>query len=143
MFSGRYVIVCGAITASLLAGCATTQTGGPAVDSGAVVVKTRDVRAAVVFGDSDRRMIRDYYRGSHKALPPGLAKKSPSHPGLRHHIEKFGRMPPGIGGNRLPLELERRLRSLPDGYVRLLVDGDVLLMNERTRYVLDMIFDVQ
>lgn len=143
MFARIYVVSV-LLLSLMLAGCATTQTGGPTVDSGAVIVAGEDFKAAIVFGDSDRRKIRDYYRGQYKAkpLPPGLAKKHPSHPGLRNHLEKYGQLPPGIETHRLPIDLERTLRRLPDGYLRVRVGGDILLMNERTRYVLDMIFDV-
>ena len=144
MFSRIYMICC-VVLSILIAGCATTQTGSPTIDSGAVIVETEDFRAAIVFGDSDRRKIRHYYKNRYKktkALPPGLAKKHESHPGLRNHIRKYRDLPPGIQGKRLPVDLERTLQSIPEGNVRIRVGGDIMLMNERTRYVLDVIFDV-
>lgn len=142
MFSKK-IVISGIVLSALIAGCATTQTGGPTLDRGAVIVESEDIRAAIVFSDRDRRHIRDYYKSyKHKALPPGLAKKHELPPGLRKHIEKYGKLPPGIESRRLPDDLERTLRRLPAGYIRVQVGGDVLLMNERTRYVLDMIWDV-
>ncbi|MEN8232725.1 MAG: hypothetical protein ABFR35_08610 [Thermodesulfobacteriota bacterium] len=139
MFIRTYMICC-VVLSALLAGCATT----PTVDSGAVVVESEDFRAAIVFNDSDRRKIKRYYKNKYrrKKLPPGLAKKHKSHPGLRRHIEKNRELPPDIQGRRLPLDLERKLSHLPPDYVRLSVGGDILLMHGRTRYVLDVLFDV-
>ena len=45
-------------------------------------------------------------------------------------------------GSRLPADLERTLRRLPEDYVRISVGGDILLMNKKTRYVFDVVFDV-
>ena len=128
------------VVSAFMAGCVTA----PTVDSGAVVVESEDFRAAIVFSDSDRRKIKHYYDKKHKSktLPPGLAKKNESHPGLRKHIEKYRELPPGIEGKKLPLELEKTLSHLPPDYIRVQVGGDFLLMHERTRYVLDVVFDV-
>ena len=143
MFSRIYMICC-VVFSVLIAGCATTPTGSPTIDSGAVVVETEDFRAAIVFSDNDRAKIKNYYKSKYKtkAMPPGLAKKHELPPGLRKHIEKYGELPPGLEGRRLPIDLERTLSPLPAGYVRLSIGGDILLMNERTRYVLDVVFDV-
>jgi len=143
MFSRRYMICCVALSA-LIAGCVTTPGGSPTVDSGAVVVESEDFRAAIVFGDNDRREIRHYYKSKYKskALPPGLTKKHELHPGLRNHIQKYRELPPGIEGKKLPMDLERILRPIPEGNVRIRIGGDILLVNERTRYILDVMFDV-
>ena len=129
------------VVSVLMAGCATT----PTVDSGSVVVESEDFRAAIIFNDADRRKINQYFDKKHKSktLPPGLAKKDELPPGLRQHIEKYRELPPGIEGRKLPLELERKLSHLPPDYIRLQVEGDILLVHGRTRYVLDVIFDVE
>lgn len=119
-------------------------TGRSRVDSTTVAVENRDMRAVLVFSDSDRTKIRHYYTGGRKtgSLPPGLAKKKDLPPGLEKHIEKYGELPPGLRGNRLPPELDRTLSRLPDGYVRLKVGTDVVLMNEKTRMIFDVVWDV-
>jgi len=119
--------------------------GGPRENSGAVVMEGDAFKAAVVFSDSDRAKIRRYYRSRHndKKLPPGLAKKGASHPGLRNYIRKNRMLPPDIPGERLPSDLERTLSRLPSDYVRLRVGGDVVLMHEKTRYVLDVLVDLE
>lgn len=144
MMCSKNCSFCFIATLLFMAGCAPTQTGGPIVDSGAVIVESRDVKAAIVFNDSDRRYIRDYYRSGHKnkKLPPGLAKKQELPPGLRKHIENYGQLPQGIEGRMLPDDLERNLQPLPAGFVRLQVGGDVLLMNEKSRFVVDAVWDV-
>jgi len=143
MISRKHMVF-GVALSVLMAGCVTTPAGSPTIDSGAVVVESEDLRAAVIFGYGDRSRIRHYYKSKHKAkkLPPGLAKKHKSHPGLRKHIEKYGNLPSDIKGSRIPVDLERTLRHLPEDYVRIRVGGDLLLMNKKTRYVFDVVFDV-
>jgi hypothetical protein len=139
MFIRTYMICC-VVLSALLAGCATT----PTVDSGEIAVETEDMRAVVLFSDSDRGKIRNYYRNVKKGkrIPPGLAKKQELPPGLQKHIERNGKLPPGLEGRRLPQDLEGTLPHLPAGFVRLQVGGDIVLLNEKTRVVLDVIWDV-
>jgi hypothetical protein len=77
-----------------------------------------------------------------KNCPQACQRKRNYPPGLRKYIEKDGHLPPGIEGRRLPDVLERTLQRLPTGYVRLQVGGDVILMNEKSRYVLDIFWEV-
>ena len=125
---------------ALMAGCATT----PTVDSGTVAIENKGMSAVIVFSDNDRGKIRNYYKNikKTKTMPPGLAKKQELPPGLQKHIARYGELPPGLEGRRLPLDLEGGLSRLPAGYVRLRVGGDVVLMNEKTRVVLDVVWDV-
>ncbi len=124
----------------------------PAVHGhGSVVVRDGPVSVAVVFSDHDRRYINNYYheryqeRHRHKkkgkgrkGLPPGLAKRQHLPPGLA----KRDRLPPGLSGERLPRELERKLSRLPEGVVRVRIGTDIVLMDGRTRVVLDMVKDI-
>ena len=73
-----------------------------------------------------------------KRVPPGLAKKNKLPPGLA----KRDRLPPGLQGRYLPDDLERRLRRLPDKYVRVKVGTDIVLMDRNTRVVFDIIYGV-
>jgi hypothetical protein len=114
-----------------IGGCAT---------SGAVVVEDENSRVEVVFSERDRYLIRDYYGRRH--LPPGLAKRSSLPPGLQKQVERRGQLPPGLRGDRLPDELEAQLSQLPEGYVRLRVGVDVVLMNTRTRVIMDVMKDI-
>jgi hypothetical protein len=82
----------------------------------------RDSRGGVrvVFSMHDRDIIRDYYRDQNSNLPPGLAKRNGNlPPGLQKHLERDGTLPPGLQKRvqPFPVDLERRLPRLPEGYV--------------------------
>lgn len=51
-------------------------------------------------------------------------------------------LPPGLSYRYLPVVLERRLSRLPDGYVRVIVDTDIYIMNTRTRVIFDILPDI-
>jgi hypothetical protein len=106
---------------------------------GDVRVHDRDYDVRVVFSDHDRGLIRDYYRGYYKGLPPGLAKKGKVPPGHAKKLYLHQPLPPGLEWRHLPDDLERRLSRLPDGYVRVTVGADVAIMRTHTRVVLDLI----
>ncbi|MBW2521217.1 MAG: hypothetical protein JRD64_00840 [Deltaproteobacteria bacterium] len=116
----------------------------PKVESGSVVIAGDDVRAAMVFSAADREKIVRYYKGSGKSkkVPPGLAGKKELPPGLQQHIKKHGELPPGLEGQRLPADLEQTLSRLPAGYIRIKLDGDVVLLDEKTRFILDVIWNL-
>ncbi|MFQ5931366.1 MAG: hypothetical protein ACE5MM_03055 [Nitrospiraceae bacterium] len=118
-----------------VAGCATYPS-----TSGRVVVHDKNTHVEVAFSDRDRSLIRKYYRRHH--LPPGLAKRSSLPPGLQKQVQRRGQLPPGLRGNHLPHELEVQLSSLPEGYVRLRVGVDVVLMNTHTRVIVDVVKDI-
>lgn len=123
------------------AGCASI----PHINSGVIGVGTDDVQVQVAFNDHDRRIIHDYYstnKRKHKRLPPGLAKKRKLPPGLQKQLERNGQLPPGLAKRHLPYQLEERLSPLPRGFVRIKVGGDVVLMNEKTEVIVDIIYNV-
>ena len=123
------------IAASTLAGCANdryrSQGGG--------AVRSDRAQVTIVFSDHDRAEIRRHFANQ---LPPGLAKRRQLPPGLSKQLATRGTLPPGLSGDRLPTELERRLSRLPDGYVRIRIATDVLLLDAKTRVILDMVRDV-
>ncbi len=92
----------------------------------------------VVFSDRERSMIRDYYDQRRRSLPPGLAKKHKIPPGQERKMYEE-RMPPGQQNRNLPYDLEGRLPPLPVGYVRVIIDADVAIMNTRTHAIVDVI----
>ena len=124
-----------------LSGC----TSFPHINSGTVGIATDDVQVQVAFGDNDRHIIYDYYRNkkvNHKRFPPGLAKKGKLPPGLQKQLQRNGTLPPGLAKKNLPYELENRLSQLPRGFIRLKVGGDIVLMNEETEVIVDIIHDI-
>jgi hypothetical protein len=131
------------VTIFLLTGCSSF----PVINSGRVEVQKEDVRVKVVFSNKDRQMIYEYYkRKSHykkkKGMPPGLAKKGKLPPGLQKKLEKHGTLPPGLAKRILPPGLEKQLSPLPEGYVRLRVSGDVILLHEPTQVIVDILHSV-
>lgn len=138
----RSVIVCLICWVFGISGCHTV----PGINSGRIDIGTKDSRGCAGFNEMDRQKIVSYYRRviekKYKRMPPGLAKKQSLPPGLQKHIRKKGALPPGFHGHSLPFELERELSPLPKGYVRLKVEGDIVLMDERTRVVIDVVWGV-
>ena len=57
-------------------------------------------------------------------------------------VHKHKHMPRGLRRHHLPAELERRLSVVPDGYVRVRVGADIVLMDGNTRMVVDIMRDV-
>jgi hypothetical protein len=110
---------------------------------GEVRVHERDYDVRVVFSDRDRAIIRDYYRGYYRGLPPGLAKKGKIPPGHAFRMQRHQGLPPGVAWEYLPADVERRLSRLPDGYVRIVIGTDVAILHTRTRVVLDVVEDLR
>ncbi|MGE4281839.1 MAG: hypothetical protein AB7G62_19820, partial [Magnetospirillum sp.] len=73
--------------------------------------------------------------GKEKKMPPGLAKRDQLPPGLA----KRDTLPPGLAKRDLPSDLERRLSRLPGGYSRKSVGSDIVLIEEATGIVLDIL----
>ena len=134
-----------------LSGCYVRPAGVHA--RGSVVINDGPVSIGVHFSDADRRHVYGYYeeryrhrhkekhghgRGKGKGLPPGLAKRDRLPPGLA----KRDRLPPGLSGERLPRSLERQLSPLPAGVVRIRIGSELVLMDERSRVVLDVMKDI-
>ena len=130
------IFVAGIFVLSLISGCATYP------DYANVEIRGEDVWFKVSFSDKDTRLIRDHYKLKHKRLPPGLAKKDKLPPGLEKQLKRKGKLPPGLSNRLLPLELTQKLSPLPRGYMRIKVGGDVMLIDEFTRVIVDIIYNV-
>jgi Ni/Co efflux regulator RcnB len=102
------------------------------------------------FSEQDRREIDKWFRVARDVLtdstentkghkfkktPPGLAKRDHLPPGLA----KRDTLPPGLQGRGLPQDLEGRLSRLPKGYKRSQVGDDVVLIEEATGILIDII----
>jgi len=135
------IIISSLFICIIFSGCASF----PNINSGIFGVETDDVQVQVAFSNNDRRLIRDYYRDKkikHKGLPPGLAKKEKLPPGLQKQLKKNGKLLSGLAKRYLPNDLDNRLSPLPRGYVRLKVGGDIVLINEKTEVIVDIILGV-
>lgn len=115
----------------------------------------------IIFKEIERQIIREYFggdaddtakgRGGKKkakrgrgggGLPPGLAKREKLPPGLERQLVKNGTLPPGISKRTLPPGLASRLGPLPTGTERVIVGGDVALIDIATGVIIDILKDV-
>ena len=115
-----------------------------ALREGRVVLANDDASVSVVFSDRDRDLINNYYykKKKKKHMPRGLAKRDRLPPGLEKQVRERGKLPPGLQGRDLPYDLERQLSNIPNGYVRVQIGGDIVLMNKKTRVIVDVIKDI-
>ncbi|WP_052379213.1 anti-virulence regulator CigR family protein [Tepidicaulis marinus] len=92
------------------------------------------LHAEIRFGVNETEIIRDYF-GRHgmtsKPLPPGIAK----------NLARGKPLPPGIAKRYLPQDLQLRL-PVYEGYERLIVGDDVLLVAAATGIIVDILSDV-
>lgn len=101
-----------------------------------------DALAAAVLGELERQVIGDYFRTTPpSALPPGLAKQGKVPPGIARQIQRGQRLPDDVQMLPLPADLLGRLPSYR-GARPVVVGSDVVLVQEGTRLILDILKDV-
>jgi hypothetical protein len=100
--------------------------------------------AQMVFTKEERTLVTNWFRDNRRGLPPGLAKRERLPPGLEKQLRERGHLPPGLQKKIQPLPpaLERQMRILPTGFRRVVVAGNVLLMNEKTAEIYDIVRNV-
>jgi hypothetical protein len=99
-------------------------------------------RKSVAFSAHDRDVIHGYFREYSSDLPPGLAKRGGDlPPGLEKQLRVNGTLPPGLEKKLqpCPVRLARELPPLPSGYSRMMLGGQLLLLN-RANVIVDMTF---
>ena len=99
-----------------------------------------DKLLGTVISAVERALIGDYVRKaktSGQGLPPGLAKRQHLPPGLQKHIERTGRLPPGLEKRRLPGDL-RALLPIRRGQDFRVVGNDIVLIEIATELILDV-----
>jgi hypothetical protein len=135
--------------ALLIAGVAATF--GPLLPS--AVSQADDSVADIILTEIERRLIANYYQRNYdawdaenrgngrknKGLPPGIAKKGTLPPGLYKQLVRNGSLPPGLGATPLPYDLAVQLPPRPPGQRLLIVDDKVLLVQEATNLILDVL----
>lgn len=134
------------IAAVFLTGCVSLVDDMRGVVAVSGAVKGNNTHLAIYFSDDDRHHILKHYRNKkskkHKKTPPGLAKKNRLPPGLVKQVKRNGHLPPGLEGRGLPEQLSGQLSNLPAGYVRLVVESDIVLINKKTGIVADVMVGV-
>ena len=118
----RYLLF--ALLGLALGGCALYT-----ATSGQVVLRDDSQAVDVRFNDDDRAAIQNYYKKS-VSRDNGLP---------RMNLVVGHALPSGIRGEPLPSDLERKLSPLPSPYVRLRVGRDVVLIEQQTRIVRDIL----
>ena len=97
----------------------------------------------IVFGSDEVRLIRQWFgHGPNlEGLPPGLAKRETLPPGLQRQLYRNGTLPPGLQNkvHHLPLDLEGRLPSKRAGLSRIVIGDSVILIEETTRLIMDIV----
>ncbi len=116
----------------------------PTVSKGKNKGKSGDVATdrllGAVISAVERARIGDYLRkakASGRGLPPGLANRQHLPPGLQKHIERTGRLPPGLEKRWLPGDL-RRLLPYHTGRDYRVVGNDIVLIETATELILDV-----
>jgi hypothetical protein len=105
--------------------------------------REREASHGRAFGKEHQKKIRDYFGNSAnlEGLPPGLAKREELPPGLQRHLERNGTLPPGLQKRLQPLpqDLEAQLPTTPEGIVRGVIGNKVVVVEERTSKILDIV----
>jgi hypothetical protein len=102
--------------------------------------KATAVDVALAFSERDQQLIRSYFAGGGRGLPPGLAKRGGNlPPGLEKHLQRNGTLPPGLQKRvqPFPVELTRQLPALPSGCSRVILEGRALIL-DRNNKILDL-----
>jgi hypothetical protein len=99
-----------------------------------------DDRRGYGFADHDRDAMRGWYAGNYRHLPPGLAKRDRLPPGLENQLVIRAAFPAALVAHIavVPVDLERQLPPPPPDCERVVVGGHIVLMNRRTKIVLDI-----
>ena len=97
-----------------------------------------------VFTTQERTLITRWFTTNRSNLPPGLAKRETLPPGLEKQLRERGTLPPGLQKKiqPLPVELERQLSPIPTGYRRVVIAGNVIVMNPTTGLIYDIVRNV-
>ena len=120
--------------------------GGPPQSEKTTGDKVREVLPAgePVFTAQERTIITNWFVTNRSNLPPGLAKRETLPPGLEKQLRQKGTLPPGLQKKiqPLPFELDRQLTRLPTGYRRVVIGGNVIVMNATTGLIYDIVRNV-
>ena len=97
-----------------------------------------------VFTTQETTLIKNWFVTNRSGLPPGLAKRETLPPGLEKQLREKGTLPPGLQKKiqPLPVALEKQLTPLPTGYRRVVIAGNVIVMNEKTSLIYDIVRNV-
>ena len=99
-----------------------------------------------VFGEGQEATIRAWFSNQQnlEGLPPGLAKRERLPAGLERQLKKNRSLPPGLEKrvHPFPGELGKLLPELPKGVIRVVIGVDILLLDETSNTILDIVREV-
>ena len=116
------------VSALLAGGCATTV-----ATSGNVAIGGSHGSIGVNFTANDRRTIKNYYNEKRKH-----SGKSPE----SSELVKADQLSSSMQLVKLPPDLETKLTRIDKAYVRIIVGSDVVLIDKKSRVVIDIYRDV-
>ena len=141
MTTRRWVKMFPAVFLTLMSGAAFAQGRGQGQERNRndnhANASVQNVSVQVAFNSRERDILQVWY-GDHKNnLPPGLAKRDRLPPGLESQLRERGTLPPGLQKKivPLPVDLERRLPPPPNGCSRVIIGGNIVLMDTKSFYV--------
>ena len=112
-------------------------------EKGAGVAVEIDFR---VFGEGQEATIHGWFSNKQnlEGLPPGLAKRERLPAGLERQLKKNRSLPPGLEKrvHPFPRELGKLLPELPKGIIRVVIGVDILLLDETSNTILDIVREV-
>lgn len=124
------------LAALLIAGLAGLLSCPPDADAQTSGGQRASSRASTpVFTYRDEKIIREYF-----ADYPGEIGLTPTDPPAAQPA-KGQRLRPASERRALPRDLAIRLKPLPKGYQRVIVDNDVLIVSARTATIADVLLD--
>ena len=98
------------------------------------------------FGRDEARIIIDWFHDDNNlsGLPPGLAKREELPSGLQRQLVRNGKLPPGLEKKiqPLPAALVARLPPLPDDRTRVIIGGNVILLDKTTSLIVDVLVGI-
>jgi hypothetical protein len=98
------------------------------------------------FGRDEARIIIDWFHDDNNlsGLPPGLAKREELPPGLQRQLVRNGKLPPGLEQKIQPLPpvLIARLPPIPDNRTRVIIGGNVILLDKTTSVIVDILVGI-
>jgi hypothetical protein len=98
------------------------------------------------FDGGEARIIIDWFQDANNlnGLPPGLAKREELPPGLQRQLVRNGTLPPGLEKKIQPLPpvLVAKLPPLPDNRTRVIIGGNVILLDKTTSVIVDILVGI-
>lgn len=91
------------------------------------------------FTDAEIHLLRDFFRPGGGNPPPSVEKKEPLAPAIAKQIRRGGTLPDPVKGVEIPESLAKQLPPAPKDYQRVLLHRWMLLVQQSTRLIVDLV----